>query len=104
MTALQYLGTIPSLTPDTLAKITVPYIDPAAVNPMKAHAVEFLKNGRIQRRRIKEHPNYPYSFLYILANLVFFHQPLVKKTLYVLISCRFFVRRYKSIFLISCSY
>ena len=51
------------MTEDSFLVKNVPYIDPAAVNPMKAHAVEFLKNGRIQRRRIKEHPNYPYSFL-----------------------------------------
>lgn len=51
------------MTEDSFLVKNVPYIDPAAVNPMKAHSVEFLKNGRIQRRRIKEHPNYPYSFL-----------------------------------------
>ncbi len=51
------------MTEDSFLVKNVPYIDPAAVNPMKAHAVEFLKNGRIQRRRIKEHPSYPYSFL-----------------------------------------
>ena len=51
------------MTGDSFLVKNVPYIDPAAVNPMKAHAVEFLKNGRIQRRRIKEHPSYPYSFL-----------------------------------------
>ena len=51
------------MTEDSFLVKNVPYIDPAAVNPMKAHAVEFLKNGRIQRRRIKEHPNYPYTFL-----------------------------------------
>ncbi len=51
------------MTEDSFLVKNVPYIDPAAVNPMKAHSVEFLKNGRIQRRRIKEHPSYPYSFL-----------------------------------------
>ena len=51
------------MTEDSFLVKNVPYIDPAAVNPMKTHSVEFLKNGRIQRRRIKEHPNYPYSFL-----------------------------------------
>ncbi len=51
------------MTEDSFLVKNVPYIEPAAVNPMKAHAVEFLKNGRIQRRRIKEHPSYPYSFL-----------------------------------------
>ena len=51
------------MTEDAFLVKNVPYIEPGAVNPMKAHAVEFFKNGRVQRRRIKEHPSYPYGFL-----------------------------------------
>ncbi len=60
----KYWSTIKGLmTEDAYLVKNVPYIDSGAVNPMKAHAVEFLKNGRVQRRKIKEHPSYPYSFL-----------------------------------------
>ena len=40
-----------------------PYIDPAAQNPMKEFSAEFLRNGKLQRSRIKEHKRYPYGFL-----------------------------------------
>ncbi|MDE7415245.1 MAG: YceG family protein [Lachnospiraceae bacterium] len=48
---------------DTFVVKNVPYIDSTAPNPMKMYAVEFFKNGRLQRRKIRENPNYPYSFL-----------------------------------------
>lgn len=51
------------VTEDTLVVKTVPYIDSAAPNPMKELSAEFLKNGRIRRNKIKEHPSYPYGFL-----------------------------------------
>ena len=41
----------------------VPCIPEDEPNPMKAHAAEFLKNGRLQRERIKKHKSYPYGFL-----------------------------------------
>ncbi|MDE7324327.1 MAG: YceG family protein [Lachnospiraceae bacterium] len=51
------------MTEDTFVVKSVPYIDPTAPNPMKMYAAEFFKNGRIQKKRIKEHSGYPYSFL-----------------------------------------
>lgn len=51
------------LTEDTFVVKSVPYIDPTAPNPMKMYATEFFKNGRVQKKKIKEHASYPYSFL-----------------------------------------
>lgn len=51
------------LTEDTFVVKSVPYIDPTAPNPMKMYATEFFKNGRVQKKKIKEHVSYPYSFL-----------------------------------------
>lgn len=48
---------------DTFVVKNVPYIDSTAPNPMKMYAVEFFKNGRLQRKKIRENPNYPYGFL-----------------------------------------
>ncbi|MDE6620554.1 MAG: YceG family protein [Lachnospiraceae bacterium] len=48
---------------DTFVVKNVPYIDSTVPNPMKTYAVEFFRNGRLQRKKIREHPNYPYSFL-----------------------------------------
>ncbi|MDE7274893.1 MAG: YceG family protein [Lachnospiraceae bacterium] len=51
------------ITEDTFVVKNVPYIDSTVPNPMKTYAVEFFRNGRLQRKKIREHPNYPYSFL-----------------------------------------
>lgn len=51
------------LTEDTLVIRNLPYIKPLAENPMKPFAVEFYKNGRLQKKRIRSHPSYPYGFL-----------------------------------------
>ncbi len=51
------------MTEDTFVVKSVPYIDSAAPNPMKVHAVEFFKNGRLQRKKIKENHDYSYGFL-----------------------------------------
>ncbi|MBO5032717.1 MAG: hypothetical protein J6D08_12680 [Lachnospiraceae bacterium] len=51
------------MTEDTFVVKAVPFIDAAAPNPMKAFAAEFFKNGRVQKKKIKEHQSYPYSFL-----------------------------------------
>lgn len=51
------------MTEDTFVVKSVPYIDPTAPNPMKMYATEFFKNGRVQKKKIKEHASYPYSFL-----------------------------------------
>ncbi len=50
-------------TEDTLVIRSAPYIPEAAPNPMKAFSAGFLKNGRLQRDKIKNHPNYPYGIL-----------------------------------------
>lgn len=60
----QYWSSVRELvTEDTLVIRTLPYIDSTAPNPMKALAADFFKNGRVRKKKIKEHPNYPYSFL-----------------------------------------
>lgn len=60
----KYWSSIKELvTEDTFVVKNVPYIDSTQPNPMKACAVDFFKNGRLQRRKIREHPDYPYSFL-----------------------------------------
>ncbi|SFR65333.1 YceG family protein [Anaeromicropila populeti] len=41
----------------------VPFIEPTAANPMKAHTTEFLKNGKVQKAKIKGNSNYQYGFL-----------------------------------------
>ena len=51
------------ITEDTLLIRGAPYIHPAAPNPVKAFAVEFIKNGRLQREKIKAHKCYQYSLL-----------------------------------------
>lgn len=51
------------VTEDTIVIRSVPYIDPLAENAMKAPAVSFYKNQRLQREKIKQHPDYPYGFL-----------------------------------------
>mgnify|MGYP000099164590 CR=1 FL=1 len=42
---------------------SAPYIEPTASGPMKAFAVEFYKNGKLLRNKIKNHPRYPYHLL-----------------------------------------
>ena len=60
----QYWNSIRELmTEDTFVVKNVPYIDPTTPNPMKAFATEFFRNGRLQKKKIREHPNYPYGFL-----------------------------------------
>ncbi len=51
------------LTADTVFIHTIPYLDHDAENPMRRHAVEFLKNGKVQKSRIKNHPDFPYALL-----------------------------------------
>ncbi len=51
------------ITPETLVIDHAPFISPAAPNPMKMYAVEFFKNGRLNRNKIKNHPAYQYVFL-----------------------------------------
>ena len=51
------------ITPDTIVISNVPLIRPGAPNPMKQHATQFLRNGKLQRNKIKEHKDYPYKIL-----------------------------------------
>ncbi len=40
-----------------------PFINQTELNPVKAFAVEFFKNGRLQKEKIKAHKCYQYDFL-----------------------------------------
>ncbi|NLK37467.1 MAG: hypothetical protein GX299_05230 [Epulopiscium sp.] len=51
------------ITNDTIVITSAPYIKSTAPNPMKSFSAEFFKNGKLQRNKIKNHPNYPYSIL-----------------------------------------
>ena len=48
---------------DVITITSVPHIASGSPNPMKSAAASFLRNGRLQRDKIKEHKDYPYSFL-----------------------------------------
>ena len=72
----QYWRDIKTLiTEDTIYIEKGPYINRMEVNPVKAHATEFFRNGKLQRSKIKSHSCYQYSFLreemqdYILEKL-----------------------------------
>ena len=51
------------LTEDTILVKKTPFIDSTEYNPVKAHATEFFKNGRLRKDVIKSHPCYKYGFL-----------------------------------------
>ena len=51
------------LVEDTILISKAPYIEPHAPNPMKAYATDFYKNGKLQKRVMKSHPNFPYKIL-----------------------------------------
>lgn len=51
------------VTDQTVVVRSVPYISSTDPNPIKAHAAEFFKNGKLQRAKIKAHQSYPYGFL-----------------------------------------
>lgn len=60
----QYWAGIHTLvTTDTFVIRQAPHISPADQNPMKAHVTGFLKNGKLQKAKIREHACYPYGFL-----------------------------------------
>jgi len=60
----QYWRSVRELvTEDTFVIKAAPFLEPAAPNPMRACAVEFYKNGRLLKDRIKAHASYPYGFL-----------------------------------------
>ncbi len=51
------------LTPETLLVKGAPYLRPEAPNPVRAYATGFLKNGKLQRAKIKAHSCYTYAVL-----------------------------------------
>ncbi len=60
----QYWQSIRALmTEDTLLINKAPYMGSALVNPIKAHAAEFYRNGKLQKNTIKKHPQYTYGIL-----------------------------------------
>lgn len=65
------------LNEDTILITKTPYIDPLAPNPIKKDSTKFIKNRKLNRIKIKSHPNYPYRHLrremqeYILDKIEF---------------------------------
>lgn len=60
----QYWSGIKALkTEDVFLIRNAPFIQATDPNPVKAHATEFFKNGRLQKEKIKNHPCYQYGFL-----------------------------------------
>lgn len=51
------------LTPETLLIRGAPYLRSEAPNPVRAYATGFLKNGKLQREKIKAHSCYTYGVL-----------------------------------------
>lgn len=51
------------ITQDTILITRAPYIPQGVSNPMKSFAPEFYKNGKLQRDKIKGHPQYQYGIL-----------------------------------------
>ena len=51
------------LCEDTFLIDKVPFISHTKNNPIKAFATTFFKNGKLQRKKIKEHKSYQYGFL-----------------------------------------
>ncbi len=51
------------VTEDTCVITKVPFVDSREGNPMKQYATEFFKNGKVQKKKIKEHAVYPYGYL-----------------------------------------
>ena len=51
------------VTPDTIVIRNIPHINPNFHNPIKPMATEFFRNGKLQRRRIKESAVYQYGML-----------------------------------------
>ena len=58
-----WAGIRPLVTADTFVIREAPHLDSTAPNPVKAHAVEFFRNGKLQRQKIKAHACYAYGFL-----------------------------------------
>lgn len=60
----RYWSDIRSLiSADTCVIRQAPHLNPTDPNPVRAHAVEFFKNRKLQKTKIKEHACYQYGFL-----------------------------------------
>lgn len=85
----QYWSDIKKLmVSDTFVVTNVPLINSGAQNPFRGVVTEFIKNGKLQRQRIKSHNLYQYGFLredvqdYILDKLqIMIDQKVIKGTL-----------------------
>ena len=51
------------ITKEVLLIDKTPYISSVDANPMKVFSTDFLKNGKLQRNKIKNHAKYPYGVL-----------------------------------------
>lgn len=51
------------ITDNTFLIQESPYIKSTDLNPMKPYSVDFIKNGKIQRNKIKKHKKYQYGIL-----------------------------------------
>ena len=51
------------VTPETTLVTKLPWQTGLEANPMKPYATQFLRQGRLQREKIKQHKGYPYGIL-----------------------------------------
>ena len=51
------------VTPETTLVTKLPWQTGLKANPMKPYATQFLRQGRLQREKIKQHKDYPYGIL-----------------------------------------
>lgn len=51
------------ITPETTLVTKLPWQTGLEANPMKPYATQFLRQGRLQREKIKQHKDYPYGIL-----------------------------------------
>lgn len=51
------------VTPETTLVTKLPWQTGLEANPMKHYATQFLRQGRLQREKIKQHKDYPYGIL-----------------------------------------
>lgn len=51
------------VTPETMLVTKLPWQTGLEANPMKPYATQFLRQGRLQREKIKQHKDYPYGIL-----------------------------------------
>ena len=75
------------MTPDTIVVKQFPMFRPADMQPIASSAVDFYRNGRLQRDKIKSHRQYPFALLreetqdYILNKLqILIDQKTIKGT------------------------